>query len=189
MSLGIKEFDLAVFYKDKKNIYSITINPSDSRQYTAELTRNRLKNVLCEISGLMFDNIRPYIKSWILIPEISLNNDLTKLPRIHYHGIIEFESDIEYLRYRINEYQVFNNGFNCEMKPITDLIGWIVYMRKDYERFNKLYEECEVPYQLDYTDLKYTNKSIEKKAMKTLNKMLSVYKQSIYSGIEEDAKL
>lgn len=140
---------------------TFNINPDDSRQFQSVGGHKRWTDVRRQI---MTDLLRflPYVDELDLYPDISFPDTLgTKYPRVHYHGLIQFNDVVSFL----TNFEGMSH-YMIEIDTIDDKKYWAKYCRKfikkfpDYKRYmitKKFLQEMmplkETPNKLNIVDL------------------------------------
>lgn len=117
------------FPYDTKIVYKLTINPDDRHQYFNLVSRyKKVKASLCEV----LDKYSDVGIGYCLYTDISLPRESygDHFPRVHFHGIITFDSPIAVLKFLMHIYHQLWQMAHISLNHIDDIGDWYLYCRK-----------------------------------------------------------
>lgn len=136
--------------------YEITITPADNYQHYGSYKGGRLRKFVTGIQSQLQQILDPYdIKYYLQIelsePHININNN-GKFPRLHYHGLIIFKTQLQAGIFLLESIYRLSRFSNITINKHDDDREeyWAKYMNKQNEIMTLLCKEYQVPYQLKH---------------------------------------
>lgn len=106
-------------------LYSFTINPNDRYQYFED--PSRITRAIIHLKkALDFCSFH-----YNLYCEMSQPNDSMRLPRLHAHGLIEFDSPLQVKRWYEVDFNKLSKTNYFNLDTIEDIKQWSKYCKKN----------------------------------------------------------
>lgn len=89
--------------------------------------------------------------------------EMTLSGLIHYHILLRIEDDTQFILWTRTTLQQFRNIGNTKVKPVHEATGWLKYINKDKDNYDKIFSNTwNVP-------IEYTPLSVKKYLKEPLN--------------------
>lgn len=145
---------------------SFTYNPCDAHQFYGKPGRTVL--IVKHIESLLKAKL-PYWCRYEVYPEYSFNGksvNMSKGPRLHYHGIIQI-TDLIYL-YELGYNELQQQGV-FEIDTIDDIDVWMRYCKKSETVIKPLCKQLKIPYKLSSEKKIKQKKSMKERVQQTFD--------------------
>lgn len=101
--------------------YTLTINPSDRFQFWSESMDSRIKKAKAHIVVVL---------NRLLPAQISLKIDVSRVGRIHWHGVIRFPTILSIKEFYTEDIQSLISEHQVEIDFLPDIDKWAEYCSK-----------------------------------------------------------
>lgn len=134
-----KNYKKNVFTQRNKNVnieeieigklYAITLNP-EKQDFPAGVMR--YNGITAELEKIL----RP----WLGCIEYYLEMEVSKMGRIHYHGVIRFKKESDLYSWYADAIPRIAAKYTFEIDELNDYNVWIDYINKQYTRVGEMYK-------------------------------------------------